>query len=218
MSSSQKFKEFVPEAGPSNAPLSPPPFEISGDKIDLSSLPVEDRKEESTNNPHRAADDQIASQIEKSEVLPSYADLLQSGEVRDPKDGLKNLSHLNVDVQLAKFCGHIALQRFNELKAKRIHIPLNTFIEQSINMHKILIVIRLLITELQLSDDTYLYLQTAAEYLGCQMLVKYAILKKDPLLFRDNDGNWPPIRLVQDDYMKLWFKLAQMLTNPDFTP
>ncbi|EPS42176.1 hypothetical protein H072_3979 [Dactylellina haptotyla CBS 200.50] len=202
----QKFNEFVAEAGPSNAPE-------GADAPGASDLPAPDETKES---PYKASEDQIASQIEKSEELPSYAELVRSGEVSDPEERRKQLSGLSVDIQLVKFTAQIAVQRFNEYKAQNIPLPLKSILDQSLAMHKILIVIRAMIAELQLSDDTYLYLQTASEYLGCQILVRYAILKKNPLLFRDSDGNFPLVRLMQDSYMRAWYKLAQMLTNPDF--
>ncbi|KAK6527318.1 hypothetical protein TWF281_010504 [Arthrobotrys megalospora] len=209
--SNQKFNEFVPsEAGPSTASALPP-AEIESVGVDL-----EAPKEEKV-SPFKDSDAQIAAQFESSEELPSYGDLVRTGEVRNPEDGLVNLSYLSVDIQLAKFCGEIAIKKFNELKAQRINLPIAGFVDQALNMVKILAVIRVILVELRLSEDTYIYLQTAAEYLGCQMLVRYAILKKNPLYFRDDEGTWQAIRLAQNSYIKLWLKLATMLTNPDFT-
>ncbi|KAK6329787.1 hypothetical protein TWF730_006086 [Orbilia blumenaviensis] len=208
----QKFNEFVPsEAGPSTA-SNLPPAEVEGGGVD-----IEAPKEEKVSR-FKDSDAQIAAQFEKSEELPSYAELVQTGEVRNPDDSLVNLSYLNVDIQLAKFCGEIAIKQFNEFKKKSITLPIGTFVDQALNVVKILAVIRVILVDFKLSEDTYIYLQTAAEYLGCQMLVRYAIMKKNPLFYRDHEGTWQAIRLIQNSYMQLWLKFAKMLTNPNFTP
>ncbi|KAK6512611.1 hypothetical protein TWF481_001494 [Arthrobotrys musiformis] len=214
-SDNQKFNEFVPsEAGPSTASALPQ-TEMSGGSEGLDGL--EAPKEEKV-SPFKDSDAQIAARFEDLEELPSYADLVRTGEVRNPEDGLVNLSFISVDIQLAKFCGEIAIKKFNEYKARGANLPVSHFVDQAMNMIKILAVIRVILVELRLSEDTYIYLQTAAEYLGCQMLVRYAILKKNPEYFRDSEGNWQTIQVVQNSYMKLWLKLAKMLTNPEFTP
>ncbi|KAF3172483.1 hypothetical protein TWF225_005214 [Orbilia oligospora] len=214
-SGNQKFNEFVPpqaEAGPSTSSALPPTEIEGGGGVDL-----EAPKEEKV-SPFKESDAQIAAAFEKSEELPSYTDLVRTGEVRNPDDGLVNLNYISVDIQLAKFCGEVAIKQFNEYKARGAHLPINYFMEQALNVVKILAVIRVILVELRLTEDTYIYLQTAAEYLGCQMLVRYAILKKNPEYFRDSEGNWQTIQVCRASYLKLWLQLAKMLTNPEFTP
>ncbi|KAF3938829.1 hypothetical protein ABW19_dt0205695 [Dactylella cylindrospora] len=214
--STQQLTESVAEAGPSNPP--PSLARAGTENADVADLPAPDTNyKEVPNTIAKQSEAKIASHIENSDELPSYSDLVKSGDVQAP-DGSNNiyLSYLNVDLQLAKFCGSLAVKTFNEYQEKKIHLPLKTFVEQSLAMYKIIAVIRVTIQELKLSDDMYHYMNTGAEYLGCQMLVRYAILRKNPLMFRNEDGTTPPITLVTRNYMKLWLKLAQMLTNPDF--
>ncbi|KAK6508709.1 hypothetical protein TWF506_010787 [Arthrobotrys conoides] len=214
-SSNQKFNEFVPskaEAGPSTSSALPP-TEIEG----ASGVDLEVPKEEKV-SPFKESDAQIAAAFENSEELPSYTDLVRTGEVRNPEDGLVNLNYISVDIHLAKLCGEVAVKQFNEYKAKGAHIPIGHFMDQALNIVKILVVIRVILVELRLTEDTYIYLQTAGEYLGCQMLVRYAILNKNPEFFRDSEGNWQTIQVCRNSYLQLWLKLAKMLTNPNFTP
>lgn len=189
--------------------------------VDISGLSSTDIKEDQ-NSISKASEDQIAAAITGAEDLPSYASLVKSGEVvslegDSSRRAVDNLTFLNVDLQLAKFCGQTAVKTFNEYNEKKhISIPLKGFLEQSLQMMKVLEVIRYLAAELSLSDETYIYLHSASENLGCQMLVKLAILKRNPLMFRLDDGTWQNIVLVKPSYLKLWYKLALLLTKPEF--
>ncbi|KAK6332966.1 hypothetical protein TWF718_010793 [Orbilia javanica] len=213
-SNNRNGKEPMPsEAGPSSTSALPP-TEMGGGGADPD-LPA---PEEGKASPFKESDAQIAAHFENSEELPSFADLVRTGEIRNPDDGLVNLSYISVDIQLATFCSDVAIKKFNEYKAKGANLPIYNFVDQSMKILKILAVIRVTLVELRLSEDTYIYLQTAAEYLGCQMLVRYAILKQNPEYFRDSEGHWRAIQVARDSYIKQWLKLAKMLTNPDFTP
>ncbi|RVD86140.1 uncharacterized protein DFL_004431 [Arthrobotrys flagrans] len=138
----QMFNEFVPsEVGPSTSSALPP-TEIDGGGADIDLEAPKEEKHPPSRNP-----------------TPRLPPTLKTQ---------KNYLHTQslVDIQLAKFCGEIAIKQFNGYKAKGLHLPIVSFVDQVMNVVKILAVVRVILVELGLSEDTYIYLQTAAEYLG----------------------------------------------------
>ncbi|KAF3922563.1 hypothetical protein ABW21_db0208285 [Orbilia brochopaga] len=162
-----------------------------------------------------AADEQIAAEIERDQDLTtSYGSLVKIAEIQMRGAYVDHdLTRLSVCIQIAKYTAKTALE-LSEGYDKKLNIDpsLLKLIDQAIDLYKATLVIRSKITELWLTEDTYLYLDVAAERLGCQMLDRYAMLKKNSQQFRD-DGNAPRVKLVQDSNLMDWYLLAVMLTD-----
>ncbi|KAK6347352.1 hypothetical protein TWF696_007420 [Orbilia brochopaga] len=168
-----------------------------------------------------ALDDRIEIRLDDSESaagFPTFAELVQIAKVQPPygDDKHLNLPYLSVAFILSKCVAKTGLELMDHYEDKRIYLPLDEPIDHAIDLYRILWAIRWAVTDLQLSDDTILYLETAAEYLGCRLLAWFIVWKKKPMLFKKLHAMSPFLMLLQRSHHIDWFKLGVEIILPDF--